>query len=70
MSHETQLIEDAANKGAKKARKMAKEQNYRFIEFENGVLYKIVRGKKKKIKEISDYQKEKQIIKEDPRIAW
>lgn len=70
MSHETELIKEAAQEASKRARRIGKEKNYQFIEFEDGILYRMVRGKKQVIQEIAGYQKEKQAMLEDPRIAW
>jgi len=70
MSKETQQLIKAAENAATKARKRAKRHNYNFIQFENGILYETKNGHKNLLKKISDYDKIKEEILKDQRIAW
>lgn len=70
MNKEAKAVVDAATKAGKKARILAQEAHYQFVEFENGILYKMVNGKKEIIKEIPEYTRMKESILNDKRLGW
>ncbi|MES0489584.1 MAG: hypothetical protein ABUK01_06320 [Leptospirales bacterium] len=70
MSKETQQLIKAPESAASKARKRAKRHNYNFIQFDNGILYQTKNGHKRLLKKISNYEKTKEEILKDQRIAW